>query len=176
MKRYFSIWLGGLLACLLVGCGARPLMQLRVTEIASASVERFGVGFVEGVVRVEVDNRNRDRVIFDAMRFDLRLDGATVGTMRSRQSFVVEPGLHRVEIPFRFRFGLETVTTVMPKLVGLARGTISAREADLRVAGTLEFVAGRPLRERTVRFSRRVNAEQVRRSLEQMPMNFLMTD
>lgn len=177
MRRTAPVFLLlALVAGLLVGCGARPLMRLRVTEVGGITVERAGVGFVEGVLRVEMDNRNAEQVIFDAGQFELRADGRTVGTMKLLRSFVAAPGVSRVEIPFRFRFRMASMLELGPKVLSLARDKNAARQPDLRVAGTLQIVAGRPFRERTVRFSRRVDGGQMIRAFGQMPMDFLLKD
>ena len=176
MRRYFAILLGGIVAGLLVGCGARPLMRLRVTEVEGITVERVGAGFAEGVLRVEMDNRNAEQVSFDAGQFELRVDGQTVGTMKLRRSFVAAPGVNRVEIPFRFRFRMASMLEMGPKVLSQVRGKGAVRKPDMRVAGTLQIVAGRPLRERTVRFNRRVDGERMLRAFGRMPMDFLLTD
>lgn len=167
MKRPFhTLFLSLLATLLLAGCGAKPLMRMRLRGTEGLRIEQFGAGFVEGTMRFEVENRHATRVVFDDGRLDLKWGDRTVGTVKLRESFAVEPGVSRVEAPVRIRFGsgvADLVREAIRTVGGAKQG--GRKNLDFRVTGNFRIVAGRPLRERTVRFDRRVERRQVEAAL-----------
>lgn len=154
--RRFGLLLGVVLPLLLAACsGSKALTRLRIERVEEFRPQRTGFGFAEGTVAVSLYNGNKKNVIFDSGRIDLKLNGRTIGSAMLTRSTVVGSGMQRVEVPVRVRFAVEGIGSWLKILSpGQERRT---RRPTLRITGSLNIVAGSPLRSQTVRFDRRLD-------------------
>lgn len=153
------LW-GFLFPLLLAGCGPKELARLGFDKVESFRAERVGLGSAEGVATVSLYNGNKKSVIFDSGRIELKINGRPLGVVTLQRPVVVQPGFGKTEVPVRIRFSLKELSTAMGLISSVQEGSMR-RKPNWRISGSLTFVAGNngPLRERTVRFDRRLNPE-----------------
>lgn len=157
--KLFKTLIPAVLFLLLNACGSKELIRMGFEKVESFRTELAGLGFADGTATVSLYNGNKKIVIFDRGRIELKLNGRTLGAVTLRESIQVKPGFGKTEIPVYIRFSQDGLKAAM-ELIFPARET-RGRKPNWRVSGSLTFVAGnnRPLRQRTVRFDRRLNRD-----------------
>lgn len=145
---------------LLHSCGPKELIRMGFGKVESFRTERAGLGSAEGVATVSLYNGNKKNAIFDSGRIELELNGRTLGVVTLREPIQVKPGFGKTEIPVRVRFALTEVNTAIG-LISSAQEGFARHKPNWRISGSLSFIAGNngPLRQRTVRFDRKLSPE-----------------
>lgn len=150
---------------LLTGCGGvRQLTRLEVDRVERFRIESLGVGTLEGTATVSLYNGNKKNVTFGSGRFELLLDGRTMGVLTLREPVVVAPGAGRAEVPIRIRFSQETLRRVA-ELFGRRDDTRkpSVWRLDGRIGLDRDEDGSAAGRRSTVRFRRRIDRETITR-------------